>query len=198
MGLDSVELLMDVEDSFNIQIPDSESEQINTVQDFADSVYQKISIVESNKCLSQRLFYNLKNTFQEVEINNNSITPNTRIKELLLDADNLKSKWTELQKQLSLRLPKLVPLDYNPSLNPHRQLFGIQFGRRTPAITNATIRQLVDWIISLNYQQLIKKNEISSKYEVERIICGIISDKMGIAINKIEMNHSINSDLGID
>tara|TARA_R110002049_G_scaffold993_3_gene7155 strand:+ start:32993 stop:33130 length:138 start_codon:yes stop_codon:yes gene_type:complete len=43
---------------------------------------------------------------------------------------------------------------------------------------------------------LIKK--ITNKYEVERIISGIISDRMGIPINEIELKHSITNDLGID
>jgi acyl carrier protein len=36
MGLDSVELIMTIEDKFGIAIPDTECEQIYTVQDMAD------------------------------------------------------------------------------------------------------------------------------------------------------------------
>lgn len=41
-------------------------------------------------------------------------------------------------------------------------------------------------------------SQITNKYEVERIIVGIISSNMGIPINKIELHHSITNDLGID
>lgn len=42
MGLDSVDLLMKIEDRFKISIPDAEAEQIYTVQDFYDVVERHV------------------------------------------------------------------------------------------------------------------------------------------------------------
>ncbi len=42
MGLDTVELIMTVEDLFEIQIPDNHAENIATVQQLADYVFEKI------------------------------------------------------------------------------------------------------------------------------------------------------------
>ena len=50
MGLDSVELIMSVEDKFGIRIEDSEAEKIYTVQEFADIVFSKI-MLQSKRCM---------------------------------------------------------------------------------------------------------------------------------------------------
>jgi len=43
MGLDTVELIINIEKHFAISIPDLEAGQIYTVQDIVDCVYSKIS-----------------------------------------------------------------------------------------------------------------------------------------------------------
>ena len=43
MGLDTVELIINMEKHFDIAIPDQEAGQINTVQDIVNCVYAKIS-----------------------------------------------------------------------------------------------------------------------------------------------------------
>jgi len=60
MGLDSVELVMEVENEFDIQIPDPECKKIYTVQDFVNSVYNKIKIHPTDKCLTQIIFYRIR------------------------------------------------------------------------------------------------------------------------------------------
>ena len=60
MGLDSLEILMKVEDTFGIKIPDREAEQILTVGDFHNAVWRHLSGKHSDKCKSQNLFYKLR------------------------------------------------------------------------------------------------------------------------------------------
>jgi Phosphopantetheine attachment site len=52
MSLDSVALIVEIENHFGISISDGEAEKISTVQDFIDCVYQKLSI-EPEKQLSK-------------------------------------------------------------------------------------------------------------------------------------------------
>lgn len=49
MGLDSVEILMKVEDTFRIKIPDFEAEQIVTVGDFHNTVWRHLSANQNRK-----------------------------------------------------------------------------------------------------------------------------------------------------
>ena len=197
MGLDSVELIMSVEDKFGIRIEDSEAEKIYTVQEFADIVFSKISFNPTNKCLSQIVFFKIRKALSTLISDEKKITPNMKILEFF-NLLELKEKWYQFEMLLALRLPRLVALDFNPNLGTHVKVFGIKTIKRDTPVSQGTIKQLVDWIISLNRDVLIDIEKISSKYEVERIICGMIEDKIGVPISEIEVHHSFPNDLGID
>ena len=60
MGLDTVELLVEVEKTFGINILNEEAEQIRTVGDFYEVVWRHIGTKQSDQCKSQYLFYKLR------------------------------------------------------------------------------------------------------------------------------------------
>lgn len=197
MGLDSVELLMSVENKFGIRIEDSEAEKIATVQDFADCVCSKISLNPTDKCLTQIVFYRIRKAFQNLNLTELEIKPTSKISDLLTQSE-LKINWNRLEAELGLKLPELVAIDFNPNLNSHVKIFGIKTIKRNTPVTKGTVKNLIDWTISLNFEQIIDIQKIKNKYEVERIISGIISENMGIPISEIELKHTITNDLGID
>ncbi|WP_345774540.1 hypothetical protein [Pinibacter soli] len=65
MGLDSVEILMEVEKTFGINIPDQEAEKIITVHDFHNSVWRHLEGKYSDRCKSQAVFYQLRQSFAD-------------------------------------------------------------------------------------------------------------------------------------
>jgi acyl carrier protein len=197
MGLDSVELLMSVEDKFGISIEDSEAENIATVQHLADTVYSKIIVNPTDKCLTQILFYQIRKAFQNLNLTESEIMPKSKISDLLTKSE-LKTNWNRLEKEIELKLPELVAMDFNPKLDSHVKIFGIKTIKRNTPVTKGTVRELIDWTISLNFEKTIDIQKITDKYEVERIIAGIISENMGIPISEIELKHTITNDLGID
>jgi len=197
MGLDSVELLMLVEDKFGIQIEDSEAEKICTVQDFSNSVYSKILSYPTDKCLIQLFFRKIKKALQSLDLTRDEVKLESKISDLLPQSE-LKVNWKRLEDKLELKLPELVSLDFNPKLDSYVLILGIRTIKRNSPVTKGTIKQLIDWIISLNFEQIIDSKKIANKYEVERVISGMINKKMGIPINEIELKHSIHRDLGVD
>ncbi|WP_405567091.1 phosphopantetheine-binding protein [Polaribacter sp. Asnod6-C07] len=197
MGLDSVELLISVEDKFGIRIEDSEAEKIYTVQNFVDSVYSKIITNLNDKCLTQIVFYRIRKAVRNLKLTDKEIKPDTKITELLSQTE-LKENWYLLKTEIGLELPELVALDFNPKLGSHVKIFGIKTIKRTTPVSSGTIRELIDWIIALNQEKLIDIKKITNKYEVERIIIGIINRNLGIPISEIKLEHSITNDLGID
>ncbi len=197
MGLDSVELIMTIEDKFGISIPDAECEQIYTVQNMADSVFEKIKVEPNEKCLSQIVFYRIRKAFEQFGNEKWNITPNTKMSELLSQTD-LKNDWTRLGIRIGLKIPDLVDLDLDKTLNKEVRFLGFKVFDRTEPVAENTLRKFTDWIISMNYEKLISLNNISSKYEIERIICGITEDRIGVPVSEIELHHSFTSDLGID
>jgi acyl carrier protein len=108
MGLDSVEILVNVENAFGITISNYEAEKIATVGDIHNVVWRSIQGRQSMRCRSQQLFYKLRfiliNKFKapreavELEASLNDIFPKT----------NRRLKYRKLQKELQLKLPELV------------------------------------------------------------------------------------------
>lgn len=197
MGLDSVELIMAIEDKFGIAIPDTECERICTVQQMADSVFEKIKLKPNEKCLSQIVFYRIRKAFEKFGNEKRNITLNTKMSELLSKTD-LKNDWTRLEIRIGLKTPDLVDLDLDKTLNKEVRFLGFKVFDGTEPVAENTLRKFTDWIISMNYEKLTSIENISSKYEIERIICGITEDRIGIPISEIELHHAFTNDLGID
>ena len=197
MGLDSVELLMSFEDKFGVSIPDAEAENIFTVQQMVDSIFEKIKLKPNNKCLSQIVFYRIRKAFEEFDNKKRDITPNTKMSDLLSTTD-LKSDWSRLEMKIGLKIPRLVDLYLNKTLNKEVKFLGFKMYDLTEPVAENTLRKFTDWIISINSDELISIKDISSKYEIERIICELIEYKIGVPLSEIETHHSFTKDLGVD
>lgn len=63
MGLDSVEILVKVENTFGIQISNADAERLITVGDYHYTVWKYIGGRKSLKCPSQQMFYKLRKSF---------------------------------------------------------------------------------------------------------------------------------------
>jgi acyl carrier protein len=60
MGLDAVEIVMKVEETFDIAIADSEAEKIVTPGQLIDLIQSKVERTDHAACLTQRAFYRLR------------------------------------------------------------------------------------------------------------------------------------------
>jgi hypothetical protein len=197
MGLDSVEILVRVEERLGISIPDREAEKILTVQDFADCVFAMVTVNPTEKCKSQMLFYKLRTFFtDEQKINKEQVRPDSKIKDLI--TGDLKATWTEIEKYLKLDLPTLSDLDINPTKEKEIKILGLKVWTRKSPVTIGTIGDLVNWTLAKNYDTLIDPKSLFDKGDVEKVIIGIISDSMGIPVDEIKLEHRISYDLGVD
>lgn len=108
MGLDSVEILLKVEDSFGIKIPDQEAQQILTVGDFHNAVWRQLSGRPSGICQSQRLFYTLRRSFAEKKgFPSRQITLETA-PQVIFPASNRRQEYLAFSETTNLKLPHLV------------------------------------------------------------------------------------------
>lgn len=108
MGLDSVALLVTVEKTFNIEIPDQEAQEIATVGDFYDVVWKHLKGRENHKCQSAWLFYKLRKFLQErYDLQRNDLKPNTRLEDVFPNK-NIKAEWETVQRDLGVKFPQLA------------------------------------------------------------------------------------------
>lgn len=83
MGLDSIEIVMKVEQAFQIKIADREAEKIITIGDFYDCVCRHLHGLPGNRCRSQMLFYTLRRAaVVQLNITQDQFTPQSDINRL--------------------------------------------------------------------------------------------------------------------
>ena len=106
MGLDTVELVMEVEDAFSIKIPDDEASYMLTVGDLFDYIVANTNVVKDRSvCLSAIAFYSLRRAANSLGAENR-LRPKDSTSEIL-PISKRREYWTQLQNRSELKLPPL-------------------------------------------------------------------------------------------
>jgi len=113
MGLDIVELVMEVEEEFGILIPDADYEQISTVGDMHDYICLKLPVDKprpssgSTRCLSSAAFLRLRRSLMSVcGVERDRVRLEASLSDLL-PKQHRREKWRRLRDDLKLWLPDL-------------------------------------------------------------------------------------------
>jgi acyl carrier protein len=113
MGLDLVELVIEIESAFGIEIPDEDASNIQTVGQLYDYILAKLPSPESPRCSSPRClsavaFYSLRRALtDQLGVARRNVRPSTPIGSLI-PVSHRRSEWQRLGGCLGWRLPKLV------------------------------------------------------------------------------------------
>ncbi|HEY3243011.1 MAG TPA: hypothetical protein VGM03_06625 [Phycisphaerae bacterium] len=108
MGLDSVELVMEVEDRFKIKLTEAECSSVRTVAELAALVFARLPGAQG-LCPAMRAFHELRRLLiAQVGIERGLIRPQARL-DALLSHDRWRC-WRKLRKQ-NRRIPRLVATD---------------------------------------------------------------------------------------
>src|SRR5688572_16942950 len=115
MGLDTVELIMAIEEEFDIEIPDEDAEQLVTVGGIHQYVCKKLEERGPNPnldadgrqaCLTAETFYRVRAALTDLGHARAEITPRTRL-DLLIPSPDPRKEWLALERKLELVLPAL-------------------------------------------------------------------------------------------
>lgn len=106
MGLDAVELIIEIEEAFSLEIPDGELSHILTVGDLYDYLKANFSPPSTSAtCLSAITFYSLRRAAQSVGVTER-VRPRDATTKLLPPTDR-RNFWRQFQSVSGLRLPRL-------------------------------------------------------------------------------------------
>lgn len=107
MGLDYVELILAVEDSFQIHIADEEANTLSTVGDLHKLVVAKLRGQDTKRCLTSAAFYRTRRGIVEtLAIDRRKIKPSTPL-EAILPPSSRRKAWQDIQAATKLKLPDL-------------------------------------------------------------------------------------------
>lgn len=108
MGLDGVELIMEVEKAFDIRIPDPEAEKITTVGDLYETVWKYAKHDADGRCTSRILFYLIRRKMVEsFGLARSSITLDAN-PDKLFESTQKRLIYKEVSQEMQLEFPALV------------------------------------------------------------------------------------------
>ncbi|MGG9960737.1 acyl carrier protein [Ferruginibacter sp. SUN106] len=195
MGLDSVELIMEVEKHFSISIPDREAEKAYTVGKLVDCVANILGIKSYDFTLREKTFSLFKIELQSHRKDSGDFLISSKV------ADNLdtrdKALIEAIESKLHLKLPGIYfkPENSNPILeNVKRWLTiidDIDFNK-------ITWKKFIDITLAKNLNSNAHAIEYKSKYEIYIAIMRITVDKIGVDYSEIGIEKIFTDDLGVD
>ncbi len=194
MGLDSVELLMEWERYFNIEIPDLVAEKIGTVQNAVDAISTILNISDDKGELRKKIFGRLQNAISKTGLTNSPIDQSHLVSKII--PDNKKQTWEIIATELRLEIP------FPPSAGSDNSLKSKILRRIswTPKFnySELTFSELTDVICGNNCKSLIDAKLIKTKYEIYIVLMAITVDKIGIDIYEFKPDKTFTGDFGID
>ena len=165
MGLDTVELVIRIEDTFGVQIPDRVAEHLTTPKKVTDFVLSQVRQSERPlSCLSQRAFYSVRREFtQQLSVPGRQLTPDASLKAILPE-ERRHEVWKNIGSSLGVKRW--------PALSRKSWLF------MTPTV--GTVRDLIDYLVT-NEPLIVKGDETAwSRAQVWDVLKRLITDETGI------------------
>jgi len=195
MGLDSIELIVEVEKYFSISIPDREAEKAYTVGKLVDCVANILGINRYDFSLREKTFALVKTELINLKKGINNFSINSKVIDSLDIHDQ--PLITELENKINLKLPCIDSKQENKSwlLEKIRKWF--------PGIDQVDSEEInwkkfIDIILATNLENIILPTPYNSKYEIYIAIMRITGDKIGVNYAEIGIEKSFTDDLGVD
>jgi acyl carrier protein len=103
MGLDGVELVMEFEEEFGVELKDEEVVEIVTPRMVVDLICSKLKNIDEHTCQTQRTFYILRKAFVKMfGLERKSITPDMPFRNVI-DKSKEKEIWKQIRKAIAAR-----------------------------------------------------------------------------------------------
>ncbi len=179
MGLDGVELIMAMEEEFDIEFIDDELASIFTVGEFFELIKRRLHGTTPGGCLSHHMFNKIRRALvNNYKLKRSQIKLNKRILDIVPEKD-LKEGWPYLQLFEDLKIPEL-----------EFKRFCTGWSRDT------TIADLVQMLVVTNgdsYRVLLRTDDdIWIRY------VKVIQKQLNIPIGEIRVTARFGEDLGVD
>jgi acyl carrier protein len=104
MGLELVEIIIDVEQRFGVEIPDRVASQLRTTRALIDHVCSLVQAVDDERCVSQQAFYVTRRALVDaVGVPKAAVRPATQMESVLSESQRA-VLWPELARRLGVRI----------------------------------------------------------------------------------------------
>lgn len=182
MGLEGVELAMDIEERFATSVPDSELEQILTVGDLQNFIMTRIRSQDSGVCPSAAMFYPIRRILvDQFGLDRTLVRPSTLLESLVGQSDRSEF-WRTIESSLATQLPRLK-----------RSKWLQRTGDIFPPECQ-TVSQLVKQCVDLN--RITEEFGPADSATVFELVKEIVASVAGVDTAKISSDTNFVTDLG--
>jgi hypothetical protein len=184
MGLDSVELVMRIEETFAIQIPDRVAPELTTPRKVTDFILTQVKRSQVPlPCLSQKAFYLLRRCFvRHLAISRHHIGTDTPLRELIPEA-NRHDVWRHIGSAVGVKKW--------PAMSRPKWL-----GFIPPTVQN--VRELVEYLVT-NEPLVIKgQEEAWSRGQVWEVLRRVIVDEVAVTERDFTEDSRFIEDMHLD
>jgi hypothetical protein len=177
MGLDTIELVLALEESFGITISDAEAQTILTTRQLIAQIYEKVRSdrPEDCGCLAMRAFFRIRKAFENEGVLRQEVRPETKLT-ALLPSRRRRDILSAVIERAGLR-----PLNRLP--------FGLQ-------ITSGRVRNLVTDAVITQHKTLRLSGYGWSKAQVREVVRAVMFAQL--ALHRFSDDAEIVKDLGVD
>ena len=195
MGLDSVELLVEIEKYFGIQVPNAEAEKIVTIQKMVDAVAAHLDVYDERPELRDRIFHRIADALLDAGLCTTPLQLTDRIFDYIYPGN--KNLWQDFEKRLGLRVdaPYVITNSNNKLVD---RIKSVLWPQPLYDWTAVTAEQFTAVVCASNYNELIDRNNITGRYEIYIAVAGITVDRIGVEYYEIAPEKSFMDDLGVD
>ncbi len=182
MGLDTVELVMAIEQEFGIEIPDPDAERMITVGDVYEYLKTRLKSEPVEGCLRQRIFYKLRRAvIENYNLPREALSPDTCLSEIMY-FKHVEEGWPFLQMFIDLRIPQFQSRD---------EFLGWHVSDKT-----LKLRDIVDQLVSLNKDQL--GAAANSDESIWQRLVTVTVNQLNVTRDQVIPSASFTRDLGAD
>lgn len=200
MGLDTVELIMRVEEEFDITIEDAEAEYCVTPGTMCALIERKLGIIEANKrsfCPTSRAFYRVRRELVACGIERAHIKPQAQLNAVLPLAGRDKM-WRQLEQGLAMPLPPIsrsTPSLLDKAVEGYLRLVGGSMPPKAePKFPFYGVRSIADVTRRV---ALASADVPASQRDVWPQLQLIIADELSIPIEQVTRDADFFRDLGM-
>ncbi len=177
MGLEFVEMVLDLEDEFGISIADEEANKLTTVGAVIDYVRSRVKSADSGRCATSVSFYRIRRFLvEEFELKRSEVRPDS-VLDQLIPIHKRRSFWKKLRNTFGGRLPRLRwPLWLSLAFRP--------LATNLPAGCR-TVRELAYFLARTDEARL---SDAEIGHKVRLIVC----DNMGFSVDELTEAHRLD------
>ena len=198
MGMEDVELIMRVEDRFQVSLSDEDAQKMLTVGDLHEWLLAKVCTAPDGPCLSSAAFYRIRKALIETcGTSRNAVKPDSDL-EQLVPTEGRPERWEQLGSAIGCRLR---PLRYTG--RPRPGLLGklwLNVEMVDPRIPRqcATVRDIVNELLATGFSTFVPPSGVWREDDVWQILREEVSAVTAgyVPVEKITRESRFREDLG--